>query len=383
MKKKILFLILLVPALAFSQQRATILQVNNKTVTFKTALPVNSLIHEIDSTMILQLTTAITATSTTMSDVFASGNYIIIGRNLNIPVDTTTAGTGLVNKTRMSHLSSYPTLNQNTTGTAAGLASQYIDWNSSSGGSSIANKPILQTIINGTGFVKASGTTLSYDNSTYLTDDVRWYTNETGISHFSIAPVNTVGGKTLSQINLFKPLVISRWVGYSWSGGNIPKSLYVYGYSLFDSTITYNNIPTLGSTPSFALVEGASGAINKYAWPTGGSIYQTLVATENDITGDYAWVDVIPAGYMLEYVIIYNECDGCDTTNLDMGTSAGIGNVFLGTLIPSGAYTTIAIGKVFSLTSATTLYLSDDAWGGSHWVPGAHIDVKLVYRKIN
>lgn len=64
-----------------------------------------------------------------------------------------------------------PILNQNTTGTAAGLTSQYIDWNSGSGGNSIANKPTLQTIINGTGFVKASGTSLSYDNSTYLTSN--------------------------------------------------------------------------------------------------------------------------------------------------------------------------------------------------------------------
>lgn len=38
-----------------------------------------------------------------------------------------------------------PTLNQNTTGTAAGLTAQYIDWNASSGGNSIANKPTLVT----------------------------------------------------------------------------------------------------------------------------------------------------------------------------------------------------------------------------------------------
>lgn len=36
-----------------------------------------------------------------------------------------------------------PTLNQNTTGTAAGLSAQYVDWNASSGGASIANKPTL------------------------------------------------------------------------------------------------------------------------------------------------------------------------------------------------------------------------------------------------
>lgn len=39
-----------------------------------------------------------------------------------------------------------PTLNQNTTGTAAALASQYIDWNASSGGNSIANKPTIGAV---------------------------------------------------------------------------------------------------------------------------------------------------------------------------------------------------------------------------------------------
>lgn len=38
-----------------------------------------------------------------------------------------------------------PTLNQNTTGTAGGLVAAYIDWNASSGGASIKNKPTLGT----------------------------------------------------------------------------------------------------------------------------------------------------------------------------------------------------------------------------------------------
>lgn len=51
-------------------------------------------------------------------------------------------------------LTNFPTLNQNTTGTAAGLTAQYIDWNASSGGTSIANKP---TLTNGTVTVVSSG----------------------------------------------------------------------------------------------------------------------------------------------------------------------------------------------------------------------------------
>ena len=51
-------------------------------------------------------------------------------------------------------LTNFPTLNQNTTGTAAGLTAQYIDWNASSGGNSIANKP---TLTSGTVTVVSSG----------------------------------------------------------------------------------------------------------------------------------------------------------------------------------------------------------------------------------
>jgi hypothetical protein len=44
-----------------------------------------------------------------------------------------------------SNMSSFPTLNQNTTGVSGGLSSQYINWGASSGGTSIANKPTLGT----------------------------------------------------------------------------------------------------------------------------------------------------------------------------------------------------------------------------------------------
>src|SRR3989344_1522822 len=62
-------------------------------------------------------------------------------------VYTTDAGTVfLAPNGSAASLTSFPTLNQNTTGTAAGLTAQYIDWSSSSGGNSIANKPTLGTI---------------------------------------------------------------------------------------------------------------------------------------------------------------------------------------------------------------------------------------------
>jgi hypothetical protein len=59
-------------------------------------------------------------------------------------------------------LTGFPTLNQNTTGTAAGLTAQYTDWNASSGGASIKNKPTLAQTKTCTGTDKVS----AYDGST-------------------------------------------------------------------------------------------------------------------------------------------------------------------------------------------------------------------------
>lgn len=46
-----------------------------------------------------------------------------------------------------TNLTNFPIFNQNTTGTAAGFSTQYTDWNASSGGASIANKPTIPSLL--------------------------------------------------------------------------------------------------------------------------------------------------------------------------------------------------------------------------------------------
>ena len=54
-------------------------------------------------------------------------------------------------------LTNFPAFNQNTTGTAAGLTSAYIDWNATSGGAFIQNKPTnLNAFTNGPGYLTAN-----------------------------------------------------------------------------------------------------------------------------------------------------------------------------------------------------------------------------------
>jgi len=89
-----------------------------------------------------------------------------------------------------------------------------------------------------------------------ISDDIRWYTNETGASHFCIAPHTTLGGKTLKQVNLFTSLIISRYGGFSWGGATPPYALYVNGFSKFDSAAIFNNYGTTGQRQAITAVAG-------------------------------------------------------------------------------------------------------------------------------
>jgi hypothetical protein len=63
-------------------------------------------------------------------------------------------------------LTNFPTLNQSTSGTAAGLTAQYIDWSASTGGASIANKPTTWPWSS----LSAPAANLSLNNAAYTTD---------------------------------------------------------------------------------------------------------------------------------------------------------------------------------------------------------------------
>ncbi len=78
-----------------------------------------------------------------------------------------TAGTDYLTPTGSAALlSGFPILNQNTTGTASSITGNITESQVTNLTTDLASK---QPQLNGTGFVKAAGTTISYDNSTYLT----------------------------------------------------------------------------------------------------------------------------------------------------------------------------------------------------------------------
>ena len=98
------------------------------------------------------------------------------------------------------------------------------------------------------------------------------------------------------------------------------------------------------------------------------------------VTGDQTFTNVVPANYLLEYMIIQNTT--ANTCWLDLGTTAGAYDVFQQQTITASAITTISVSKVYNLAStAKTLYLNDDS-GGSYW-NSASLTVIFVMKKIN
>lgn len=127
-----------------------------------------------------------------------------------------------------------------------------------------------------------------------------------------------------------------------------------------------------------------SGILNHYL----NSLYEELnylynligsnsyTITIENISADTTLIDIVPAGYMLEYFII-NEKTG-NSPILNLGTTIDGSEVFWNQRLISSNLNTMVVQKLFSLTEATTLYLNDydGMWDGST------VDIYVVLKKI-
>jgi len=104
----------------------------------------------------------------------------------------------------------------------------------------------------------------------------------------------------------------------------------------------------------------------------------SLVIAYTGLNSDTTLTNVVPAGYMLEYVVIDEKAAASPV--LDLGTTAGGNQVFINQAMQTSDLTTIGIERTFSLSTATTLYLNDDD-GASTW-DSSTIDAYFILRPI-
>lgn len=96
------------------------------------------------------------------------------------------------------------------------------------------------------------------------------------------------------------------------------------------------------------------------------------------VTSDTLWEDVVPAGYMLEYVVLENTTG--NTATLSMGTTDNDDDVFSLQSIPGNDITVVEIKDVYSMSVAQDLDINDS--GGGNW-NSATLNVYLLMRKIS
>lgn len=142
--------------------------------------------------------------------------------------------------------------------------------------------------INGTGFVKVTGTTLSYDNSTYLT------TASAASTYQPLdADLTTISGLTATTDN-FLVSVASAWASRTPAQVKTTLSLNNVENTALSTWAGTSNITTLGTIGTGTWNATAIGT-NKGGTPTGGTTGQVLTK----ISGtdyDYSWQDAAGGG---------------------------------------------------------------------------------------
>ncbi len=171
---------------------------------------------------------------TTPTTTTADSNSLYTQKQINALIAgagsvTPSSATTFTNKNLTSGTNTFPTFNQNTTGGAGFLTTARLIQGVSFNGTADINP------INGTGFVKVTGTTLSYDNSTYLTASTALSTTLTGLSTSTVASINssdsflTAFGKLQASISLLNtattPPIQCATTGalpaYTWNSVNV------------------------------------------------------------------------------------------------------------------------------------------------------------------
>jgi hypothetical protein len=102
------------------------------------------------------------------------------------------------------------------------------------------------------------------------------------------------------------------------------------------------------------------------------------VILQANVNADKTLTNIVPAGYMLTYVVFLEKAG--TSPILDLGITPGGNEVFINQALVSSDLTTIVIQRVFSLSATTTLYLNDDD-AGSNW-NGSTVDAYFVMTPI-
>lgn len=234
-----------------------------------------------------------------------------------------------------------------------------------------------QPQLNGTGFVKASGTTISYDNSTYyLASNPNGYTSNTG-TVTSVGGTGTVSGLTLSGTvtssgNLTLGGALSLTSGQITTGlGYTPyNATNPNGYTTNTGTVTSiaTSAPLTGGTITTSGTLGITQATTSTSGYLSSTDWNTFNGKQNALTNPTTGTGTT------NYVTKWTGANTLGSSTIfDNGTNVGIGTT-------SPAYKldvngTLGITGAATFSSSVTInpssgyaYLYTDAPSGTDWI---------------
>ena len=235
----------LLPRMTTSQQNAIILPAKGLTI-FNTTL--NSIMINV-GTSVSPVWSAVTAGSIDTSSIT---NFSVKVRSLLSATAPITYSNGLIG------------ISQSGTSTNGYLSST--DWNS------FNNK---QPQLNGTGFVKANGTTISYDNSTYITGNQSISFNPTGdvtgiaVGTTTLTPNLTIGANKVLNTMLAKMPTLTLKGNNTGGTANVSDLTVAQVNAILPVfTSTLNGLTPLsgGGTTNFLRADGIWAAPSSNAW---------------------------------------------------------------------------------------------------------------------
>jgi hypothetical protein len=213
-----------------------------------------------------------------------------------------------------------------------------------------------QAALNGTGFVKAVGTTISYDNSTYyLASNPNGYTTNVG-TVTSVSGTGTVNGITLTgNITSSGALTLGGTLG-NIANGQLQNSSIQIGTTVMSLGTAYASIAGLSSVSSTSFTGNLTGTASLATSAT-----TALNSTQlNGQLASFYYPASNPNGYTTNTgtVTAVNKGNGMDFTNFSTSGTITLGTPSSTTLASTNATTTNSHTHAFAPGGTTAQYIT-------------------------
>ena len=147
-----------------------------------------------------------------------------------------------------------------------------------------------------------------------------------------------------------------------------------YDYYTWDDLLYWSDTETLADIAEESVDSiGEAPVVTFVAHESTDANCRVYVPAFSGITADYDFTDVVPAGYMLDKIVVQNNVGSA--TTMDFGTTASGAEIADDLSVAGSGYSVVNVPMYFGYGANTTLYLNNLS-------SSANIDVAFVLIKI-